>query len=343
MKALVYRAPNEMAYEDAADVTPAKDEVLLRPRAAGICGSDVHGYLGLTGRRTPPMIMGHEFAGVIEALGDGVTGWKVGDRVAAYPVYYCGECPECLAGKQHLCGKKRQYGVLSENGAFADALCVPAKCCYRLADAVSFEIGSLMEPLAVAYRGVHQVPASSVAGKAVFLVGTGTVGLLALACLRLLKPARIIVSDLSDARLAVAKRMGATDTVNPSRDDVVAAVRALTGGAGADVSFEVVGMTATAQQSLGALRIGGVAVWIGNNRRMVEINMQEIVTRELGVRGSFLYTLAEFETVVGLLNDGAIDASPLISHVAPMSEGAGLFAKMAKDPGDWIKVILRNG
>ena len=342
MKGLVYHGPNILRYEDVPDVSPAEGEVKIRSKAVGICGSDVHGYLGLTGRRTPPMIMGHEFAGVVEELGPGVTSLKVGDRVAPYPVYFCEHCGPCRDGKPHLCVNRRQYGVLSENGAFADFVCVPAKCCFKLADNVSFETGSLMEPLAVAYRAVGRAGRELITGRNVFMVGTGTIGLLALACVKLLEPAKIIVSDLSDSRLEIAKKMGADEVVNPSRENPAEAVKKLTGGAGADVSFEAVGASVTVQQAMSALRQSGTAVWIGNNKPMVEVNMQEIVTRELTVYGTFLYGFDEFKAVVELLNEGKIDATPILSKIAPMCEGPELFAKLAKDPGDWIKVVLTD-
>ena len=341
MKGLVYHGPNILRYEDVADVKPAAGEVKLKPMAVGICGSDVHGYLGLTGRRTPPMIMGHEFSGVIEELGAGVTGFKPGDRVTAYPVWFCEECGPCKQGNVHMCEGRRQYGVLTENGAFADSLCVPAKCCFKLEDHVSYETGSLMEPLAVAYRAVGRAGRERIKGKKVFMVGTGTIGLLALACVKLYEPEMIIVSDLSDSRLEVAKKMGATHVVNPSREDVVDSVRKLT-VCGADTAFEAVGAAPTVQQAMSSLRQGGTAVWIGNNKPMIEVNMQEIVTRELTVFGSFLYNFDEFKTVVGLLNEGKINADPMLSKIAPMCEGPAMFEKMAKDPGDWIKVVLTN-
>ena len=341
MKGLVYHGPNILRYEDVPDVAPGGGEIRIRPKAVGICGSDVHGYLGLTGRRTPPMIMGHEFSGIVEELGAGVSGFAPGDRVTAYPVWFCEECGPCRQGNVHLCDRRRQYGVLTENGAFADFLNVPAKCCFKLADNVSFEVGSLMEPLAVAYRAVGRAGRERIAGKKVFMVGTGTIGLLALACVRLYDPEMIIVSDLSDSRLAVAKKMGATHVVNPSREDAAEAVGKLT-GCGADTAFEAVGAGPTVQQAMAALRQGGTAVWIGNNKPMIEVNMQQIVARELTVFGSFLYNFEEFRTVVGLLNDGRIDAEPMLSKVAPMCEGPAMFEKLAKDPGDWIKVILTN-
>ncbi len=342
MKGLVYHGPNVMSYDEVPNVQAGEGEVLVRPKAVGICGSDVHGYLGITGRRIPPMIMGHEFSGVIEKLGPGATGFKPGDRVAVYPVDFCGACEPCRQGNSHLCLHRRQFGVLKVDGAFADFLAVPAKCCFRLKDDVSFEVGSLMEPLAVSYRAVNRAGAERITGKNVFMVGTGTIGLLALACVKLLKPAQIIVSDLSDTRLQIAKQMGATQVVNPGREDVVDAVKSLTDGKGADTAFEAVGAAATVQQAMSALSQSGTAVWIGNNKKMIEINMQEIVTRELTVFGTFLYGFEEFKQVVDLLNNGKIDASPMISHLAPMSDGPTLFAKLAKDPGDWIKVILTN-
>lgn len=342
MKALVYHGPYKMSYDDIPDVRPGEGEIRLRPRAVGICGSDVHGYMGLTGRRIEPMVMGHEFAGVVEELGAGVSGFEPGDRVTAYPVWFCGKCDPCLEGNPHLCVRRIQYGVLSANGAMADSLCVPAKCCFKLADNVSFEVGSLMEPLAVSFRAVNRAGRERIEGKTVMLVGTGAIGLLALACIRLHNPARVIVSDLSDSRLGVAKRMGATQVLNPGREDVVDAVKTLTGGVGADLAFEAVGASPTVQQAMSSLRQRGAAVWIGNNKPMIEVNMQEVVTRELTVFGSFLYCFEEFKTVVGLLNEGRIDAAPMLSKVVSMSEGPEMFAKLAKDPGDWIKVILTN-
>ncbi len=342
MKALVYHGPERLSYEEVPDVKPGPGEVKIRVKAVGLCGSDIHGYLGGTGRRIPPVIMGHEFSGLVEELGPGAEGFAPGDRVTAYPVIFCGECGPCRRGDVHLCDKRRLFGVLSENGAMADFVCAPAKGCFKLADRVSFAAGSLMEPLAVSYRAVGRAGRERLEGACVFLVGTGTIGLLALACAGLARPSRLVVSDLSDARLAVARRMGATHVVNAAREKPVEAARALTGGAGADVAFEAVGTSATVQQAMAALRQGGTAVWIGNNKPMIEINMQEIVTRELAVFGTYLYNFDDFRRAVELLNSGTVEAEPIVSKAAPMREGPEMFAKMARDPGDWIKVVLTN-
>lgn len=341
MKALVFYGNEDLRLAEVADPEPGPGEVLIRVKACGICGSDVHGYLGITGRRIPPMIMGHEFSGEVVALGPGVDDVRIGDRVAPYPVVFCGECEPCRAGDMHLCVNKRALGVLDCNGAMAEYVAIPSRLLFKLADGVSFEVGAMMEPLAVAMRGVNH--AGDLTGKTVVIVGAGTIGLLALALVRTRNPARVIVSDLSDARLAVARRLGADATVNPANADVAAAARAATADKGADVAIEAVGTTPTVQQAMACLRIGGTGVWIGNSAKMITLNMQEVVTRELRVLGSFLYTFREFGEGVGLLNSGRLDLAPVISLKAPMMEkGIELFARLAKDPGALIKVILNN-
>ncbi len=341
MKALVYYGPQDLRPADIADLKPAAGEVLIRVKACGICGSDVHGYLGITGRRIPPMVMGHEFSGQVEEIGEGVTDVKVGDRVAPYPVVFCGDCEPCRQGNVHLCLNKKALGVLECNGAMAEYVAIPAKLLFKLADNVSYEVGSMMEPLAVAYRGVNH--AGDLTGKNVLIVGAGTIGLLAMAIAKMRNPAGIFVSDLSDSRLAVARQMGADYIINPAKDNLGDIIKSATGGVGVDVAFEAVGASPTVQQAMVSLRVGGTAVWIGNSAQMVNINMQEIVTRELQVFGTFLYTFKEFGDVVDLLNQGRLNVEPMISLKAPMLEsGAELFARLAKDPGPLIKVILNN-
>lgn len=342
MQALVYHGPNQLRYEKVPDPIPKKGEVKLRVKAVGICGSDVHGYLGLTGRRIPPMIMGHEFSGVVEELGPEVSGVRVGDRVAGFPFGFDGTCPTCQRGDFTHCENRILYGVLTDNGANADYLSVTQGGCIPLAEQVSFAEGALIEPLTVGYHAVSHVPDAKLAGKTIFLVGAGTIGLMTLACLKMKNPAQIIVSDLGANRLRVAKQMGADHVLDPKAVDVVAKVRDLTHGLGADVVFEAVGASVTVQQAMSALRPEGTAVWIGNNQKMVEVNMQEVVTRELTILGTNAFSLNTFKTAADLVNSGRVNVKPLLSHQAPMGEGAKIFAQLAKDPGEWIKVVLVN-
>lgn len=341
MKALVYYGPQDLRLAEITDPEPAPGEALVRVRSCGICGSDVHGYLGITGRRIPPMVMGHEFSGEVAAIGEGVTEVRVGDRVAPYPVIFCGTCDPCRQGNVHVCLHKKALGVLDCNGAMTEFVSLPAKLLFKLAKHVSYDIGSMTEPLAVAYRAANH--GGDLTGKTVLIVGAGTIGLLALAVIKMRNPAKVFISDLSDTRLGVAKQMGADCVINPSTSDIASLIRNETGGDGVDIAFEAVGAAPTVQQAMACLRIGGTAVWIGNSAKMINLNMQEIVTRELRVLGTFLYSFQEFGEVIELLNDGKLNIEPVISFKVPMMEkGVELFARLAKNPGSLIKVILNN-
>lgn len=338
MKALIYEGPNKLALKNINDTRPSKDEVKLRVKSCGICGSDVHGYLGLTGRRTAPMIMGHEFAGEIAETGADVTSLKIGDRVAVYPVDFCGTCEMCQKGDVHLCKNKRAFGVLDVNGAFAEYICVPAKCCFPIEKQISYSVGSLMEPLAVAYRGVEH--AGDLSDKTVLIVGAGTIGLLSLACVKRKHPQKIIVSDLNEHRLEIARKLGADLIIQPSKENFKDKILKYTNGQGVDTAIEAVGATATVQQAMFSLKFSGTAVWIGNNKPMVEINMQEVVTRELKIYGSFLYGFDEFKKVVNLLNKQEFNVEALISKKISLEESPEYFDKLAHSPGNLIKVVV---
>lgn len=340
MKALVYHGPEDLRFEEIEDLHPGNAEVKIKVKAAGICGSDVHGYLGITGRRIPPMVMGHEFSGVIDEIGEGVTTFKIGDRVVPYPVIFCGNCEYCMQGKTHICINKKSLGVLDCNGAMAEYVCVPEKIIFKVADNVSYNAGSMMEPLAVAYRGVNT--AGDISGKNILIVGAGTIGLLALSVVKMRNPAKVFISDLSDSRLSVAKGMGADFIINPAKDKIADVIKTETNGSGVDIAIEAVGATPTVQQAMASLKIGGTAVWIGNSAQTVTVNMQEIVTRELKVFGTFIYTFQEFKEVVDLLSSSKLNIEPIISLTTPLENGVGIFKQLAKDPGALIKVILTD-
>lgn len=338
MKAVVYTADNVLEYKDVPDVSPKAGEVKIQVKATGICGSDIHGYQGISGRRIAPMIMGHEFAGIISEVGEGVQNFQVGDRVSVYPVDFCGECEMCKAENYPLCKHKRQFGVLDVDGAFAQYICVPEKCCFRLTDNTPYTIGSMMEPLAVGYRAVQK--AGALQGKTVFISGTGTIGLMAIASAALQHPAKIIVADLVDSRLEYAKKMGAIVVVNPGKEDLDAVIQRETDGKGVDVALEAVGIGATINQTISALGQGGTAVWIGMNRPSADIDIMSVVTKELTVIGSFLYGYREFGEVVDLVNQGKLDLSPMISREEPLEKCPEMFHLLATNPGDNIKIII---
>lgn len=338
MKALVYEGPWQMPVREIPAPEPGPGEVIVSVKATGICGSDVHGFTGATGRRIPPMVMGHEFSGVISALGPGVTGHRVGDRVVVQPIITCGRCVNCLAGLPNICLNRRGLGMMTTNGSNAEAVAVPQQLLYDLPDEVPWEQAALVEPLSVAMHAANMSPIRLM--DTVVILGAGTIGLLTLLACRLKGAGAVIISDLSPHRLEVARRLGADAAVNPAQEDLAAVVRKYAGEAGAAVVIEAVGITATARQSLELVRPGGHVTWIGNAAPTIEIGMQQVVTREITVRGVYAFNV-EFGRAIEALRTRRVDVTPIIEQVAPLEAGPQIFHDLAKGTLDAVKVVLK--
>ena len=341
MKALVYHGEKKLNWEEAPDPEIGEDQLLVESRAVGVCGSDLHGYLGLTGRRIPPMIMGHEFSGVVRQKGKKVKGFAAGDRVCVQPIQFCGTCVFCRQGLQNICPSKKILGVMDVNGAMAELIAVNADHAFGLGDGVSFTDGSMVEPFSVANAAVKQAP--ELRGKNVAIVGAGTIGLCLLQFVVMGKPRRIIVTDLSENRLSIAEQLGAHTLVNPGQEDAVKTVLEVTDGMGADIVFEAVGESPTARQSVDLAKIRGNIVWIGNSAKMVEIDMQKVVTTELNIQGSYGFTTETFKETLSLMNAGKLRAERIVSVKQPLSDGAAVFEKMLREKDKHIKAILIGG
>jgi L-iditol 2-dehydrogenase len=319
-----------------------EDDVLVRVRACGICGSDIHGYDGSTGRRIPPLVMGHEAAGVIERAGSAVKGFTVGDRVTFDSTVSCGKCGFCRQGQINLCDNRTVLGVscgdYRRHGAFAEYVSVPARILYRLPDSLPFERAALIEAVSIAVHAVSRhVPKPD---DAVLVVGSGMIGVLVIQVLREKGCRDIIAVDVDDEKLALAKRVGAARTLNATDIDVPAAVRDLTGGQGAAASFEVVGHGTTVMNAIRSLRKGGTVVLIGNLSPKVEIPLQEVVSREISVLGSCASS-GEIPECIDLLARGAVDVDPLISLRASLDEAPMLFERLYGGDKRLMKVILQ--
>ncbi len=338
MRALRYLGPNQLEVQDVPKPVPKPNEVLLKVRDVGICGSDLHGYLGKTGRRIPPMTMGHEFSGEVVELGSEVTKFKVGDGVVVQPINFCGECVNCKEGLTNMCLNRLFFGVLEEDGAMAEYVAVPEKLMYKLPEGYSYEFAATAEPYAVAHGAVAKV--GDLTDKNVLIIGAGTIGLCILQLVAIQKPKQIFVSDLSDARLATAKRLGADITINPKNEDYLQVISDHTDTIMVDVSIEAVGVQATANQSIKALRFGGTAVWVGMSQKEMEINMQDVVCLARRILGSFNYTHEEFGEVVDLLVSGKLHPEDLISCVVSLEEAVDMFPKALANPDDYIKVLI---
>lgn len=334
MKALIYKGPWEMTLEEVAEPRPQPGEVLIDVKAIGICGSDIHGYTGSTGRRWPGMIMGHEFAGVIAAAGEGVDQYQEGDEVVVSPMYSVSETPETVP--LNLSPHRRLLGV-EVNGAYADRVTARESQLFRKPAGLSWQQAALCEPLAVALHAVQITPIDVMADVAI--VGSGTIGLLVLLAAKLKGAGRVIMIDKAPRRLALAKQLGADITINVAEQNAVETVHSLTDG-GVAVALEAVGYSATAQQAIDITRNGGHVTWIGNSAKMIEINMQSVVTREMTVRGTYAFTDYEFGAAIQALASGRIDVNPLIEKVVPLSEGPDYFKKLASGELDLVKVVL---
>jgi L-iditol 2-dehydrogenase len=342
MKALLLKEYMRFACEDVPLPEPGPDEVLVAVKACGICGSDVHGMDGSTGRRRPPIIMGHEAAGIIAQKGRGVADWAPGDRVTFDSTIYCGRCEFCRRGWINLCDNRRVLGVSCEdyrrNGAFAEFVAVPQHILYRLPEGLTFEQAALVEPFAIALHAVRRSPPAL--NDTVVVVGAGMIGLALVQALRQTGCGRLIAIDVAPDRLALAAGHGATHTINSAATNALEVLHDLTHGRGADVAFEAVGVAPTVELALRSLRKGGAVTLVGNVAPQVEFPLQIAVTRELTVRGSCA-SQGEYPACLEMLARGALSASALISATAPLAEGAAWFDRLYRKEAGLLKVVLR--
>lgn len=341
MKALVLSAYNQLDLTDLPAPTPAADELLIRIRACGICGSDVHGMDGSTGRRLPPIVMGHEAAGVVEAVGSDVPGFRRGDRVTFDSTVSCGLCFFCERGEINLCDNREVVGVSTPQfrrmGAFAEYVAVPARICYHLPETMPFTHAALIEAVSVAVHGVSLTPISK--GDTVVVVGAGMIGLLTLQAVLNAGAGAVIVLDVDETRLAMAREMGATHTLNSRDANVIEQIHALTHGRGADAALECVGATIPIKLAIDAVRKGATVTLIGNVSPAIELPLQSAVSRQIRLQGSCASS-GEYRECIRLMSSGKIKVEPLISAVAPLTEGADWFRRLhAREPG-LLKVVL---
>lgn len=342
MRALVLRQYKQLDLVEVPEPEPAPNEILVRVRACGICGSDVHGFDGTTGRRIPPVIMGHEAAGEVAAAGSAVRGFKPGDRVTFDSMISCGECAYCRKGAVNLCDRRQVLGVscgeFRRDGAFAEYVTVPQHIAVHLPEAVSFEHAAMIEPISVALHAVNITPVRL--GDTGLVVGAGMIGLLTLQTLRLAGCTRIFVTDLDDDRLKLARELGADETFNPKTADVKQEILARTNGRGVDVAMEAVGSTQPVQTAVACVRKGGAVTLIGNITPMIELPLQAVVTREIRLQGSCASS-NDYPACVELLSRGAVRVDTVITAKAPLKDGQRWFERLYAHEPNLLKVILQ--
>ena len=341
MKSLLLSAYNHLEIAETPAPVAGPGEVLIRVAACGICGSDVHGFDGSSGRRIPPIVMGHEAAGVIAAIGPDVRTFAIGDRVTFDSTVYCGTCAYCALGEVNLCDNRQVVGVscgdYRRHGAFAEYVAVPQRILYRLPENISFAEAAMLEAVSVA---LHAVSASEAAGgETALVIGAGMIGLLTLQAARAAGCARVFVADIDATRLELARQLGADEVLNASSAETVAAMMRLTSGQGVDLAYEAVGRNETVAAAIDCTRKGGTITLIGNIAPEVTLPLQKVVTRQLRLQGSCA-SAGEYPQAIELIANGKIQVEPLITAVASLEDGPRWFERLHAREPNLMKVIL---
>ena len=341
MRALLLSEYKQLAVAEMQVPQCGRDEVRVQVAACGICGSDVHGYDGTSGRRIPPIVMGHEAAGTIVDVGQDVSGLRIGDRVTFDSTVYCGRCSFCVRGQMNLCDNRQVVGVscgdYRRSGAFAEYVTVPAHIVYILPEELSFAQAAMLEAVSVALHGVRVATVTN--GESALVIGAGMIGLLLLQAARAAGCSPVYVADLDESRLIMAAELGAARTFKPSGEAVAADILELTEGRGVDVVFEAVGIDASVNTAVECVRKGGTITLVGNIAKSITIPLQKIVTRQIRLQGSCA-SAGEYPEAMRLMASGKIRVDGLISAIAPLEEGPAWFARLYNREPNLMKVIL---
>jgi L-iditol 2-dehydrogenase len=328
----------ELVSRDEPAIGPT--DVLVRVAACGICGSDIHGYDGTSGRRIPPVVMGHEAAGTIADVGSAVDRAKIGDRVTFDSTIYCGQCESCRRGQVNLCPNRRVLGVscgdYRQSGAFAEYVAVPQHILYPLPDHLSFEYAAMVEPAAIALHAVERLNVSK--GERAVVVGNGMIGLLTIQALRIAGCGELIAVDVDDSRLELAKKLGAHKAFNAR--NLPLPLGEGQGEGALDIAVEAVGSAPALATAIASVRRGGRVGLIGNLASEVPFPLQSVVTRELTLIASCA-SAGEYPRAIELIASGQINVTPLISAVAPLADGQEWFDRLHSSEPGLMKVILQ--
>ena len=335
MKALVFKGKRQLTWCDWNDPVPGPGEALIAVRAVGICGSDIHGFTGESGRRIPPMIMGHEAAGEIIKLGPGVSTDWLGVKAVINPILNCGECQQCQLGYTHRCLKRRFIGG-NIDGAMAERIAIPVKNLHFLPEGLGYKKATLTEPYAV---GLHAANiAGDLKGKTVLVVGCGPIGLLTLVAAKGAGAKLALATDIQAYRRVLAEQFGAEAVLDPTTDEIPRSIHEIMNLDGVDIAFDAVGIQKTFDQALNSLKQGGILVALGGWQTL-KLNFSSLVTFELSLRGTFNYG-NEFEQALHLLGEDVYGLEQIITHSFPLSEGAQVFDWLMQQEFGVGKVIL---
>jgi len=336
MKALVYTQPRKAEYLDWRDPELGLGDALVRVRAAAVCGSDLHGWLGRSRGRVPPLILGHEIAGEVIEVRDGDGGLKPGARVAVYPILGCDHCRYCTSGRDYICRRRRLLG-LHVAGGFAECVQVPAKNLYPLPAELDFVRGALVETLAC---GLHMEGLAAQDIGPLAILGAGPIGLVSLQVARQLNFPKIAVVEVNPHRGAVARKLGADLTVSPKYPDYLQELERFFGEDGCAAVFDAAGFSSTRQLALKLVRSGGLIVLAGLGEQETTFDCVEMIRREIRLAGSFAYCRREFQKAVEWVASGRLSTSEWVSEAA-LAEGQKIFEELTSPNSTHIKVVLK--
>lgn len=326
----------KVAYDTKPVREPGRSDVVIRIVRSSICGSDLHIYKGKHPSVTLPCTIGHEMSGDVVETGSDVHRFKPGDRVVVEPIIYCEVCEECRKGNYSQC-EKVGFTYRNGDGAMADFIVVPEKIVYHMPDDMTYAEGALIEPLAVAAHAVKR--ADIQLGDSVLITGAGAIGLLTSALCRLRGASKIIVSDLQDHKLEMAKEFGATHVVNPQKEDFHEAIHKLTHGKGVDRAFECVGLEATLSQVIKSLKKNGLATMVGIfEKPSANLDVSRFITHEIRLQGSQGYCW-DFPVAISVAK--SIPLEKLVTHVFPLDRLEDAFAAAFDSKQNAIKIQIR--
>ena len=340
MKALVYTAPRTLEMREVEEPRPGPGEVLIRVSMTGICGSDMHGFLGHSARRKPGLVLGHETHGTVSALGEGVDKSLDSPGVSVNPLIACGRCAACRAGRQNVCADWRILGLDTTHGAFAESVCVPARNVFPLPAEVSEAEAVMIEPLANAVHLLSLAPVYAGMFPTAAIFGGGTLGAAILSVART-RGIRVVAQvEPNPQRAKVARSLGAECVLDPNAGDVAAEIYRLTDGRGVDLAIDAVGREVVRQAAAASVTRGGTVLLLGLDQGPTSLDFIDLIRREVRLQCSFTYTDADFAAAFALVARRAVDYRQW-TDILPLAEGQQAFERLAADPGDRLKIILK--
>jgi threonine dehydrogenase-like Zn-dependent dehydrogenase len=340
MRAAFIQKPMSMVFTDVEEPQITKaNELKIKVKVTGICGSEIHAYHGTHEYRIPPVVSGHEFAGEVVEIGSNVTKYGIGDRVTVEPQYGCGECSYCRNGHYNVCKNKVVLGSNKWSGSFGEYVIAPEEAVIPLPDNLTYEQGALIEPLAV---GLHIVRKSKLEiGQTAAIIGAGTIGLSTLICAKMAGAQNIIISDIVEYNLQVAKQLGATHCINSTREETVEKFNYYSANTGIDVVFVAVNAISAFQTALDIVSPRGTVGILAPPRNAQGCDMVSISKKELCIVSTCMYVRREFEMIRDKIADGTIDVTPLISKIMPIEDAAQAMEIADKKRENIIKILMR--